>query len=65
MSGYRGQQKFRGQTNFVNTYISKPFNSDNVFLWRFPEQYVNGILGKVYHFIKLYGMNIRFLTSVL
>jgi hypothetical protein len=65
MSGYRGQQKFRGHTNFVNTYNSKPFNSDNVFLWRFPEPYVNGILGKAHHFVKLYGMNIKFLTVVL
>lgn len=34
-SGYRGQQKFRAHTNFDNTYASKPFNSDNVFLWRY------------------------------
>jgi hypothetical protein len=36
ISGYRGQQKFKAHTNFDNTYYSKPFNFDNLFLWRYP-----------------------------
>jgi hypothetical protein len=40
MSGYRGQQKFRAHTNFDNTNFLKPHNSDNIFLWRYPANYV-------------------------
>lgn len=65
MSGYRGQQKIRGNTNFDNSYYYNPQSSDNVFLYRFSQDYVEGILGKAHQLIKLYGWNIRHLTELM
>lgn len=65
ISGYQGQQKFRAHTNFDNTYYSKPTNSDNVFLWRYSDNYVRGVIGKVSGLIKLYGWNIKYINNFL
>jgi mannosyltransferase OCH1-like enzyme len=39
MSGYRGQQKIRAHTNFDNNYYRNPQSSDNVFLYRYSQEY--------------------------
>lgn len=39
MSGYRGQQKIRAHTNFDNNYYHNPQSSDNVFLYRYSQEY--------------------------
>ena len=65
MSGYRGQQKFRSHTNYDNTNHIKTKNSDNPFFWRQSLEYVEGIVGKVRHWAKLYGMNVKYIEKVL
>jgi hypothetical protein len=65
MSGYRGQQKIRAHTNFDNNYYLNPQSSDNVFLYRFSQDYTEGILGKANQLIKLYNWNIRHFTDLL
>jgi hypothetical protein len=39
MSGYRGQQKIRIHSNFDNNYYENPQSSDNVFLYRYSQEY--------------------------
>lgn len=51
MSGYLGQQKFRSSTNYEN-----PGSDDHYFLYRYSQEYVEGLLGKVMHLTKLYGV---------
>lgn len=46
MSGYRGQQKIRINTNFDNSYYHNPQSSNNVFFYRYSIEYTEGILGK-------------------
>ena len=65
ISGYLSQQKFSAHTNFDNTYYSKPHNSDNVFLWRYSDDYVRGVIGKASGLIKLYGWNIKYINKFL
>uniref|UniRef100_A0A1J3K3S6 Uncharacterized protein n=1 Tax=Noccaea caerulescens TaxID=107243 RepID=A0A1J3K3S6_NOCCA len=65
LSGYRGQQKIRIHTNFDNSYYINPQSSDNVFLYRYPQSYTEGILGKANQLIKLYNWNIRHLTELI
>ncbi len=65
MSGYRGQQKIRAYSNFDNNYYINPQSSDNVFLYRFSQDYVEGILGKAKQLIKLYNWNIHHFTDLL
>lgn len=56
MSGYRGEQKFRAHTNFDNTNYQKPHNSDNIFIWRYPDNYVRSIVGDVDYLAKVYDV---------
>ena len=39
LSGYRGQQKIRINTNFDNSYYKNPKSSDNVFFYRYSIEY--------------------------
>jgi hypothetical protein len=64
MSGYRGQQKIRINTNFDNSYYANPQSSDNVFLYRYSQEYTEGILGKANQLIKLYNWNIIHLNEL-
>ena len=65
MSGYRGQQKIRINSNFDNNYYENPQSSDNVFLYRYSQEYTEGVLGKANQMIKLYNWNIRHLTELI
>jgi hypothetical protein len=65
MSGYRGQQKIRTHTNFDNSYYYNQKSSDNVFLYRYSQEYTEGILGKASQMIKLYSWNIFELNGLI
>lgn len=52
MSGYLGQQKFRGNTNLENKG-----SDDHHFIYRYSQDYVEGLLGKVRHIAKFYSQN--------
>lgn len=65
MSGYRGQQKIRINTNFDNSYYLNPQSSDNVFLYRYSQEYAESILGRANQMVKLYNWNIRHLTELM
>lgn len=63
MSGYRGQQKFRPHTNFDRINYLNPYSSNNLFLYRNSQAYVDGIVGKVNQFGKLYSWSIKHLND--
>jgi hypothetical protein len=50
MSGYLGQQKLRSNTNFEN-----PGSEDNIFVYCYSQEYVEGLIGKVKHLVKFYS----------
>ena len=52
MSGYLGQQKLRYNTNYAN--FAENGNDNNVFLTRYSQDYVEGLMGKIKHFLKFY-----------
>jgi hypothetical protein len=58
MSGYLGQQKFRRNLNLEN-----PGSEDNFFIYRYSQEYVEGIIGKVHHLAKFYSQNNQELTK--
>lgn len=51
MSGYLGQQKFRSSTNY-----DRPGSDDHTLLYRYPQSFSEGLIGKVRHLTKLYGI---------
>ena len=57
VSGYREQQKFRAYTNFDFTY-NKHYNDKNIYLWRYSDSYVQGLIGNITHLVKLYHWNV-------
>lgn len=57
MSGYLGQQKLRSNTNFEN-----PGSEDNLFVYRYSQEYVEGLIGKIRHVAKFYSSHNRELT---
>ena len=65
LSGYRGQQKIRINTNFDNSYYVNPQSSDNVFLYRHSQAYTESVLGRTNQMVKLYNWNVRHLTELI
>ena len=58
MSGYLGQQKLRSNTNF-----ERPGEQDNLFVYRYSQDYTEGLLGKVRHLAKFYSNHNRALSE--
>lgn len=65
LSGYRGQQKIRVNTNYDNSYYVNPQSSDNFFLYRYPQAHAEAVLGQVSQMFKLYNWNVLHLTELL
>jgi hypothetical protein len=63
MSGFRGQQKFRPNTNYDKNNFRDPYSYDNFFLYRYSKAYTDGVIGQVHQMGKFYRWTIKHLTK--
>jgi hypothetical protein len=57
MNGFIGQQKLRIFMNYENHW-----SFDQRFIYRYSQEYVEGVIGKINHLTKIFGGEGRFVT---
>jgi hypothetical protein len=56
MNGFLGQQKLRDLMNY-----EKPWTVDPKFIYRYSQDYVEEVIGKINHFFKFFGGEGKFM----